>query len=83
MSSKLVNAFRTNSLMRSAFLQGRITAVNKYQWDYSCEDGYFEREMDLYQAKKLTFPIHIERKKVPDHERWPAHINDVRFNYKP
>ena len=39
--------------------------------------------MDLYEAKKVTFPIHFERNHIPSEEVWPAHWNDVRFNFKP
>lgn len=63
----------------------RITAVNRYAADYACEDEYFQREMTLLDARNLPLPIpQTFRHAFPsDHEVWPAHWNDVRFNFKP
>ena len=41
--------------------------------------------MTLLEAKALPLPIPKDFKHAdpPDHEVWPAHWNDVRFNFKP
>ena len=63
----------------------RIGVRNRYRWDYACEDEYFEREMTLLEARALPLPIPKDFKHAdpPDHDVWPAHWNDVRFNFKP
>jgi len=63
----------------------RITAVNRYAHDYSCEDEYFQRDMTLLDARNLPLPVPktFRHAAPPDHEVWPAHWNDVRFNFKP
>ena len=63
----------------------RIGARNRYAFDYACEDEYFEREMTLLEARNLPLPLpkDFAHAHPPDNEIWPAHINDVRFNFKP
>ena len=41
--------------------------------------------MTLLEARNLPLPMPKDFKHVsyPDHEVWPAHWNDVRFNFKP
>ena len=41
--------------------------------------------MTLYDAKVLPLPLPDDFKHAlhPDNEVWPAHWNDVRFNFKP
>ena len=53
--------------------------------DYACEDEYFQKEMTLLEARALPLPIPMDFRHAnpPDHEIWPAHWNDVRFNFKP
>ena len=53
--------------------------------DYACEDEYFEREMTLLEAKHLPMPMPKDFSHAlhPDNEVWPAHWNDVRFNFQP
>jgi len=63
----------------------RIGVTNRYAYDYACEDEYFEKEMTLLEARMLPLPLpkdfrHVEHN---DNEVWPAHWNDVRFNFKP
>ena len=57
--------------------------MNRYKYEYACEDEYFHRELTIYDAKKMRFPNYIEVKERPMNEIKPAHHNDVRFNYLP
>ena len=59
--------------------------MNRYQYDYSCEDEYFEKEMTLLESKKLPLPLpaDFKHKDPPYDEIMPLHWNDVRFNFKP
>ena len=63
----------------------RIGVVNRYKYDYACEDEYFQRDMTLLEARKLPLPVPetFRHKSPPVHEIWPAHWNDVRFNFRP
>jgi hypothetical protein len=63
----------------------RIGVRNRYKYDYACEDEYFEREMTILEARHLPMPMPIDfsHKKLPYNELYPAHLNDVRFNYLP
>ena len=63
----------------------RIGVHNRYKYDYSCEDEYFEREMTIYEARKLPLPIPegMKHKEYPMHDVKPLHWNDVRFDFKP
>ena len=63
----------------------RIGARNRYAFDYACEDEYFEREMTLLESRNLPLPLpkDFAHAHPPDNEVWPAHFNDVRFNFKP
>ena len=87
MSYKLAYSVRARSLnMTKAILFGsRIGVRNRYQYDYACEDEYFEREMTILEARKLPLPLPVDfkHKSPPDHEIRPAHWNDVRFNFQP
>ena len=69
----------------SLLASSRIGVVNRYKYDYACEDEYFEREMTLLESKTLPLPIPKDFRHAghPDNEVWPAHWNDVRFNFKP
>ena len=71
-----------NASMRQA---SRTTVTNRYQYDYSVEDGYFEKEMTLLEAKTTPLPIpeDFKHKRLPVDTMFPAHMNDVRFNFKP
>ncbi len=73
--------FYTQALAATA----RIGVRNRYQWDYSVEDDYYEREMTMLEARHLPLPLpeDFRHKSPPNHEIWPAHWNDVRFNFKP
>jgi len=66
-------------------MTSRIGVRNRYQYDYACEDDYFEREMTMLEARHLPLPLpeDFRHKSPPNHEIWPAHWNDVRFNFKP
>ena len=84
----MVSAFRLQKsishpyhLMRTS----RVGVVNRYQYDYACEDEYFQKDMTLYEARMLPLPLpkDFQHATHPDHEVWPAHWNDVRFNFKP
>jgi hypothetical protein len=63
----------------------RIGVYNRYKYDYSCEDEYFEREMTILEARHLPMPLPPDwrHKQLPINEFFPAHWNDVRFNFKP
>ena len=41
--------------------------------------------MTLLEARALPLPMPKDYRHAnpPDHEVWPAHWNDVRFNFKP
>mmetsp|Transcript_52029 Transcript_52029/g.71420 ORF Transcript_52029/g.71420 Transcript_52029/m.71420 type:complete len:236 (+) Transcript_52029:15-722(+) len=81
-------AFRLQKAITNPLVQqqaARIGVTNRYRWDYACEDEYFEREMTLLEARELPLPLPSDFKHAdpPNHEIWPAHWNDVRFNFKP
>ena len=63
----------------------RIGVRNRYAFDYSCEDEYFQKDMTMLEARNLPLPIPMDFKHAthPDNEVWPAHWNDVRFNFLP
>jgi len=86
------NSFLASRLRQGVFLHNRallmtsrIGVRNRYQYDYACEDDYFEREMTMLEARHLPLPLpeDFRHKSPPYHEIWPAHWNDVRFNFKP
>ena len=84
----LINVFRSQRAINQPFsvLQtSRIGVVNRYKYDYACEDEYFEREMTLLEARTLPLPIPKDFRHAahPDNEVWPVHWNDVRFNFMP
>ena len=84
----LVLAFRTQKSISHPYhllRASRIGVVNRYRYDYACEDEYFEKEMTLLEARHLPLPLPQDWKHVDhnDNEVWPAHWNDVRFNFKP
>ena len=83
----LARALRSRQLAQ-AFAQvkgARIGVHNRYKYDYACEDEYFEREMTIFEGRTLPLPLpaDFKHKSIPYHEDWPAHWNDVRFNYLP
>lgn len=63
----------------------RIGVANRYRYDYSVEDEYYEKPMTLLEAVHLPIPVHEGFSHIsPDDEyNLPYHYNDVRFNYKP
>uniref|UniRef100_A0A7S3JE96 Uncharacterized protein n=1 Tax=Euplotes harpa TaxID=151035 RepID=A0A7S3JE96_9SPIT len=70
------------------YLPARVTVVNRYKYDFSVEDGFFEKEMTLLEAKKLPLPVprSFKHKKAPMDVLYPPHSNDsnfVRFNHDP
>ena len=70
---------------KTAMFASRLGMTNKYAYDYACEDEYFEREMTLLEARNLPLPLPKDyaHPTPPDNEIYPAHFNDVRFNFKP
>jgi len=83
-----VSAFRLRSSLATPYhllATARIGVRNRYEHDYACEDEYFEREMTLLDARNLPLPLPKDfiHAHPPDNEIFPAHFNDVRFNYKP
>ena len=83
----MINIMRAQRSLNQPFgvlATSRIGVVNRYRFDYSCEDEYFEREMTLMEARTLPLPIPKDFRHAchPDNEVWPAHWNDVRFNFK-
>lgn len=87
-NSFLASRLRSGSALylQAAVSKGsRIGVRNRYKWDYSVEDEYFEREMTILEARHLPLPLpeDFRHKQAPNHEIWPAHWNDVRFNYLP
>ena len=85
MNSSVVLKFRPRSMMQALCVSARISVVNRYKYDYACEDEYFQRDMTLLEARKLPLPLPdtFRHKSPPVHEIWPAHWNDVRFNFRP
>ena len=73
------------SMNKAVLASSRIGVRNRYKYDYACEDEYFEREMTILEARHLPLPLPVDfrHKSPPAHEIWPAHWNDVRFNFKP
>ena len=63
----------------------RITVKNRYKYDYSVEDGFFEKEMTYLEAKKMPIPVPetFRHKRFPLDVLYPVHWNDVRFNHHP
>ena len=86
-NSFLAKRLRSGTLLHSQVLgaSSRIGVRNRYKWDYSVEDDYFEREMTMLEARHLPLPLPADfrHKTPPSHEIFPAHWNDVRFNFKP
>ena len=86
-TSFLVNRVRHGVMQNSqAFLlASRIGVHNRYKWDYACVDEYFEREMTMLESRKLPMPLPetFRHKTLPYNELYPAHMNDVRYNFKP
>ena len=84
----LINLFRAQRSFNRPFsvLQtSRIGVYNRYQYDYACEDEYFERQMTLMESRTLPLPVPKDFRHAvhPDNEVWPPHWNDVRFNFMP
>ena len=84
----MINVLRAQRSINQPFsvLQtSRIGVINRYRYDYACEDEYFEREMTLMESRTLPLPIPKDFRHAahPDNEVWPSHWNDVRFNFKP
>lgn len=86
-NSFLAARLRSGTMLyqRNLAATSRIGVRNRYQWDYSVEDDYYEREMTMLEARHLPLPLpeDFRHKTPPFHEIWPAHWNDVRFNFKP
>ena len=83
-----VSAYRMRSSLINPYtllMTARIGVRNRYAADYACEDEYFEREMTLLESRNLPLPLpkDFSHAHPPDNEVWPAHFNDVRFNFKP
>ena len=83
-----MSAFRLRSSLSTPYhllAASRIGVHNRYANDYACEDEYFEREMTMLDARNLPLPLPKDfiHAHPPDNEIFPAHFNDVRFNYKP
>lgn len=82
-------AFKRNSAFlapKSTIFATRLGMTNKYAYDYACEDEYHEREMTLLDSKttlRLPIPETYKHKELPWDELFPAHMNDVRFNFFP
>lgn len=72
---------QAKSILQSA----RIGVTNRYKYDYACEDEFFERKMTILEARHLPLPLPttFKHKAPPNQEIWPAHWNDVRFNFLP
>ena len=87
MQSKLFPLMRRNTGIGSAmsYKGARITVINRYKYDYSVEDGFFEKEMTYLEAKKMPLPIpdSFRHKRPPLDVLYPVHWNDVRFNHHP
>ena len=89
MSKRLLvqKAFSRQSLIvpKANLFAARIGMTNKYAFDYSCEDEFFEREMTHLDAKLTTLPLPLDwkHKDLPINEIYPPHWNDVRFNFLP
>ena len=89
MNSKimLAQSLRARGLNQTQALMAasRIGVRNRYKYDYACEDEYFEREMTILEARHLPMPLPVDwrHKQIPINEIFPAHWNDVRFNFKP
>ena len=86
--NRLVNAFRLQKSLSHPYHLMRTTRVgvqNRYRYDYSCEDEYYEKPMTLIEAVHLPLPVSESFSHIsPDDEfNLPYHWNDVRFNYKP
>lgn len=81
LAARLRSGFNSHALLCSS----RIGVRNRYKYDYACEDEYFEREMTILEARHLPLPLpeDFRHKQLPLHELYPAHWNDVRFNYLP
>ena len=62
-----------------------ITVENRWKYEYACEDEYYEKEMNMYDAHTLPLPLPDDyvSKQYPVNDILPAHWNDVRFNYIP
>ena len=58
------------SFQRNLAATSRIGVRNRYQWDYSVEDDYFEREMTMLEARHLPLPLpeDFRHKTPPYHE---------------
>ena len=78
---------RRNSCVvpKSNLFASRLGMTNKYAYDYSCEDEFFEREMTMLDAKITKLPLGEDFRHVsaPTDEIQPPHWNDVRFNFLP
>ncbi len=63
----------------------RVIPKNRYKYDYSVEDGFFEKEMTYLEAMKLPIPVpeSFRHKRIPMDVLYPVHWNDVRFNHHP
>ena len=68
-----------------SYRTARITVKNRYKYDYSVEDGFFEKEMTFLEAKKMPLPMPetYMHKRIPLDVLYPVHWNDVRFNHHP
>lgn len=58
-NSFLASRLRSGSFMyaRALTATSRIGVRNRYKYDYSVEDEYFEREMTLLEARHLPLPL--------------------------
>ena len=87
MKSKLYPLLRRSRGIGSVFnyATARVTVTNRYKYDYSVEDGFFEKEMTYLEAKKLPLPVpeSVNHKRPPLDVLYPVHWNDVRFNHHP
>ena len=87
MQSKLFPLMRRNGGIGNAntYKIARISVKNRYKYDYSAEDGYFEKEMTYLEAKKIMTPVphSFMHKRPPMDILYPVHWNDVRFNHHP
>ena len=81
----LMRAQRSVNRPFSVLQTSRIGVVNRYQWDYACEDEYFEREMTLLESRTLPVPVpkNFRHASLPENDIYPPHWNDVMFNFKP
>ena len=87
MKSRLYPLLRRSRGIGSVYnyTTARVSVTNRYKYDYSVEDGFFEKEMTYLEAKKLPIPVpeSVRHKRPPLDVLYPVHWNDVRFNHHP